>query len=153
MNSGFPCDSAGKESTCNVGDLGSIPWLGRSPGEGNGYPLQYSDLENSMDCIVHGVTKSWTPLSDFDFHSSSVHLLINLSGCSITLTHDCRARSLCWENQKVHCEVTGTRCLVCELGVPRLCHQGRGCCPRAPRVVWVRRSSHLCRDFWEHFTA
>ena len=59
----FPCDS-----TCNVGDLGSIPGLGRSPGEGKGYPLQYSGLENSMDCIVHGVTKSWTRLSDFYFH-------------------------------------------------------------------------------------
>ena len=45
--SGFPCGSAGKESTCNAGDLGSIPGLGRSPGEGKGYPLQYSDLENS----------------------------------------------------------------------------------------------------------
>ena len=45
----FPCDSAGKESTCNVGDLGSIPGLGRSPAEGKGYPLQYSGLENSMD--------------------------------------------------------------------------------------------------------
>ena len=51
----FAGGSAGKESACNVGDLGSIPELGRSPGEGNGYPLQYSDLENSMDCIVHGV--------------------------------------------------------------------------------------------------
>ena len=52
---GFPCGSADKESACNVGDLGSIPGLGRSPGEGNGYPLQCSGLENSMDCIVHGV--------------------------------------------------------------------------------------------------
>ena len=51
---GFPCGSAGKESTCNAGDLGSIPELGRTPGEGKGYPLQYSGLENS---IVHGVTK------------------------------------------------------------------------------------------------
>ena len=57
---GFPCGSAGKESSCNVGDLGSIPGLGISPGEGKGYPLQYSDLENSMDCIVHGVIKSRT---------------------------------------------------------------------------------------------
>ena len=47
---GFPGGSAGKESTCNVGDLGSIPGLGRSPGEGKGYPLQYSGLENSVDC-------------------------------------------------------------------------------------------------------
>ena len=51
---GFPCGSADKESTCKVGDLGSIPGLGRSPGDGNGNPLQYSGLENLMDCIVHG---------------------------------------------------------------------------------------------------
>ena len=57
---GFSCASAGKESTCNVGDLGSTPGMGRSPGEGNDYPLQYSGLENSMDCIVHGVAKSQT---------------------------------------------------------------------------------------------
>ena len=50
--------SVGKESTCNEADPGSIPESGRSPGEGIGYPLQYSGLENSMDCIVHGVTKS-----------------------------------------------------------------------------------------------
>ena len=56
----FPGGSAGKESTCNVGDLGSIPGLRRSPGEGKGCPLQYSALENSMDCIVHGVSKGWT---------------------------------------------------------------------------------------------
>ena len=54
---GFPCGSAGKESTCNVGDLDSIPGLVRSPREGKGYPLQYLDLENSMDCIVHGSLK------------------------------------------------------------------------------------------------
>ena len=57
---GFPGGSAGKESACNVGDLDLIPGLGRSPGEGNSYPLQYSGLENSMDCIVHGVEKSQT---------------------------------------------------------------------------------------------
>ena len=50
--------SAGKESACDAGDLGLIPGLGRSPGEGKGYPLQYSGLENSMDCIVHGVAES-----------------------------------------------------------------------------------------------
>ena len=63
--SGFPCGSPGKESACNAGDLGLILGFGRSPGEGKGYPLQYSGLENSMDCIVHGVTKSWTWLNDF----------------------------------------------------------------------------------------
>ena len=69
---GFPCGSAGKESTCNAGDLGSISGLGRSPGEGNGYPLQYSGLENSVDreawqSTFHEVPKSWTQLSNFHF--------------------------------------------------------------------------------------
>ena len=66
---GLPCDSAGKEFALSVGDLGSIPGLERSPGEGKGYPLQYSGLENSMDCIVHGVEKSWTKLSNLHFTS------------------------------------------------------------------------------------
>ena len=57
---GFPCGWAVKESACNAGDLGLIPGLGRSPGEGKGYPLQYSGLENSMNYIVHGVTKNQT---------------------------------------------------------------------------------------------
>ena len=65
----LPCSSDGKESACNAGDLGSIPGSGRSPGEGNGNPLQYSCPENPMDrgawqAIVHGVTKSRTRLSD-----------------------------------------------------------------------------------------
>ena len=63
------CDSAGKKSTCNAGSLGLIPGLGRSPGDGKGYPLQCSGLENSMDCMIHGVTKSWKRLSDFHFTS------------------------------------------------------------------------------------
>ena len=72
---GFPAASAGKESACNVGDLGSIPGLGRSPGKGKGYPLQYSgqensmDYYNSMDSIVHGVAKSRTRLNGFHFTS------------------------------------------------------------------------------------
>ena len=66
---GFPDGSDGKESTCNAGDLGSIPGLGRPPGEGKGYAHQYSCLENPMDrgawrATVHGVAKSWTRLSD-----------------------------------------------------------------------------------------
>ena len=64
---GFPGGLASKESARNVGDPGLIPGLGRSPGEGKGFPLWYSGLENSMDCIVHGVAKSWTRLSDFYF--------------------------------------------------------------------------------------
>ena len=62
---GFPGGSAGKESTCNAGDLGSIPGLIRSHGEGKGNPFQYSTLENSIDYIVHGITKSQTQLSNF----------------------------------------------------------------------------------------
>ena len=65
---GFLCGSASKESTCNAGDLGSILGLGRSPEEENGYLHQYSDLEYSMDSIVHGVAKSQTQLSDFHIH-------------------------------------------------------------------------------------
>ena len=65
---GFPHSSVGKESACNEGDLGLIPGLGRFPGEGKGYPLQYSGLENCMDYIVHEVTTSRTRLSDFHFH-------------------------------------------------------------------------------------
>ena len=57
---GFPGGLAGKESTCSARDLGSIPGLGRSPGEENSYTLQYSGLESSMDCIVHGVAKNLT---------------------------------------------------------------------------------------------
>ena len=67
---GFPGGSDGRESACNVGDPGSIPRLGRSPGKGNDYPLQYSCLEKPMDggawqVTVHGVAKSWIRLSDF----------------------------------------------------------------------------------------
>ena len=65
---GLPWWVGGKESACNTGDAGSIPSPGRSPGEGNGYPLQYSGLEKFKDCIVHGVSKNWTQLSDFHFH-------------------------------------------------------------------------------------
>ena len=86
---GFPGGSAGKESACNVGDLGLIPGLGRSPGEGNGYPLQYSGLENSMDYTVHGVTKSWTQLSNFHkicVTFGPIGMLITLIWLSVSAT-------------------------------------------------------------------
>ena len=76
---GFPGSSAGKESSCNVGDLGLITGLERSPGEGKGYPLQYSGLENSMDCKVHGVANSWIQLSDLHTHTHT-HTQTNLDG-------------------------------------------------------------------------
>ena len=77
---GFPGSSAGKESTCNVGDPGLITGSGRSPGEGIGYPLQYSCLENSRDrggwqAAVHGVKKSQTQLSDSHFRLSNSHFI------------------------------------------------------------------------------
>ena len=80
----IPGGSDGKESACNVGDLGSIPGLGRSPEEGKGYPLQYSGLQNSMDrgalrVTVHGVAKSRTRLSSFHFQ-----LYINLQICTLS---------------------------------------------------------------------
>ena len=75
---GFPDGSAGKESTCNVGELGLIPGLGRFSGEGKGYPLRYSCLENSMDCIVHGVTKSLIQLSNFPFHFFHGNSMLNI---------------------------------------------------------------------------
>ena len=74
----FPCGSAGKESTCNAGDLGLIPGLGRSHREGKGYLTQYSGLENSMDYMVHGVAKSRTRRSDFhfDYNYLCVHVCV-----------------------------------------------------------------------------
>ena len=74
---GFLGGSAGKESTYNAGDLGSIPGLGRSPGEGKVYPLQYSGLENFIDCIVHGVTKSGIRLSAFHFSFCYIHSILS----------------------------------------------------------------------------
>ena len=71
----FPCGSFGKESTCNVGDLGLIPGLGRALGEGKGYPLQDSGPENPKHCIVHGVTKSQTWLSNFQYWASNLDFI------------------------------------------------------------------------------
>ena len=75
----FPCGSAGKKPACNSGDLDSIPGLGRSAGEERGYPLQYSGLENSMDCIVYGAPKSRTDMTEWLLlHVTSYILLILL---------------------------------------------------------------------------
>ena len=79
-NKGLPCDSDGRESACNAGELSSVPALGRSLGDGPGNPLQYSCLENPMDegawqAIQSRVTKSWTRLSDFTFFFSSFKVM------------------------------------------------------------------------------
>ena len=86
---GFPCGPADDESTCNAGDLGSIPGLGRSPGERKGYPLQYSGLENSMDSIVHMVTES--DLTERLSLSLPLHHLGNPHQAKRALNWSCRA--------------------------------------------------------------
>ena len=80
----FPHSSVGKESTCNAGDLGPIPGLGKSTGEGKGYPFQYSGLENSMDCIVQEVAKSRTRLSTIHFHLQFCNLSFHILTGSFT---------------------------------------------------------------------
>ena len=77
---GFPDGSVGKEYACNAGDPGSIPGLGRSAGEGIGYPLQHSSLENSMDSIVYEVAKNRTQLGDFHSHSTDLRSNNNPAG-------------------------------------------------------------------------
>ena len=90
---GFPGSSEGKESTCNVGDLGSIPGLGRSPGEGN--PLQYSGLENSMDCVVHKVAKlDMTEQLSLDIYPG-VELLDHLIAQFFSFLRNLHAHSCC----------------------------------------------------------
>ena len=92
---GFPDSSAGKQTAHNSGDLGSIRGLGRPPGEGKGYPLQYSGLENSMDCMAHGVAKSRTRLSDFHFSLSLENGENNIYG------EDVFCPELGWRNRVV----------------------------------------------------
>ena len=89
---GFPGGSANKESACNAGDLGSVLGLGSFPGEGKGCPLHYSGLVNSMDCIVPGVAKSHTELSNFHIHlhfykatGKPKHLLITFTFPAVIL--------------------------------------------------------------------
>ena len=87
----FPDDSAGKESACNAGDLASIPRLRRSSEEGNSYPLQYSGLVNSMDSVVHGVTKSQTRMRDFHFFT----LLYRFPGGTSGKEFTCQSNKRC----------------------------------------------------------
>ena len=78
---------AGKASSCNAGDLDSIPGLGKASGEGKGYPLQYSGLENSMDCIVHRVAKRRTWLSDFHMvQSRCTHKKVSCFFCCCSVS-------------------------------------------------------------------
>ena len=90
MTFSFPDSSVGKESACNAGDLGSIPELGRSSGEGKGYSPKYSGLENSMHCIVHGGHKSQTQLATFTNHldhCTNFAPNIQQSACNLIFPH------------------------------------------------------------------
>ena len=105
---GFPSNSAGKDSTCSAGDTSSIPGSGRSTGEGIGYPLQYSGLENSMDYVVHGVRKTWTQLSDFHFRVLNFKLYRSIAGIlertqlsSVWFSHSVMSDSL-WPHEPQH---------------------------------------------------
>ena len=119
---GFPGSSEGKESTCNVGDLGSIPGLGRSPGEGN--PLQYSGLENSMDCVVHKVAKlDMTEQLSLDIYPG-VELLDHLIAQFFSFLRNLHAHSCCsvaklYLTLRLH----GLQCarLLCPPLFPRVC--------------------------------
>ena len=95
---GFPCSSFSKESACSSADPGSVPWLGRSPGEGNGNTLQYPCLKNLMDsgalwAVVHGITKSQARLSD-------QRLLYSVEFCTVKYT---KAHRLAWDVPMTMC--------------------------------------------------
>ena len=109
---GFPGGSAGKEFAHSVGDLGLIPGLGRSPGEGNGYPLQFSGLENSMDCIVHGVARSYFHFLFFYlcFHaipwlSRAPHLGCQVGLCQVALWFQIFPSSLHPKKTQLPCDL------------------------------------------------
>ena len=99
----FPGSSDGKASAYNAGDPGSIPGSGRSPGEGNGNPLQYSCLENPMDpgawwATIHGVAKSRTRLSDFQFHFHFGLPVVAQTVKNLPIVRESQVRSLGWED-------------------------------------------------------
>ena len=139
---GFPCGSARKESACNAGDLGLIPGLVRSPWEGKGYPLLYSDLKNSLNCLVRGVAKSQTQLSNFLF---TVFIEVELFASSqyfwvLSMLLSCIAFNLC-----VLCSVDRSCLTLCD-PTRFLCpwnfpgkNTGAGCCFLLQRIFLTQR--------------
>ena len=97
LHKDFPCGSAGKESACNVGVQGLIPGLGRSPGERKSYPLQYTGLENSMNCIVHGVTEldttEWLSVSLFSSFTIDWFDLLAVQGTLKNVLQHCSSKA------------------------------------------------------------
>ena len=145
---GFPDGSIGKEYACNAGDPGSIPGLGRSAGEGVGYPLQHSSLENSMDSIVYEVAKNWTQLGDFHSHSTDLRSNNNPVGPFFLYTLYFIGYLLPSEEShpgnKNDC-IIFSHCSGCWLGSVRQCLPGTGdsscCCSR-----WCLGLELLCES-------
>ena len=104
----FPGLRAHLRETCSARDLGSIPGLGRSPGEGKGYPLQYSGLENSTDCIVHWIAKSQTQMSDFHF-TSLKEMVSRGSRGTVTLNSGLRVKIILHLASSISCEDSSLR--------------------------------------------
>ena len=93
---GFPPGSAGKESACNAGDLGLIPELGRAPGEGKGYALQYSGLENPKDCLVHGSQRDGRDWATITLTLAGMRVVMFIIAPTVLLgTHDWAGRGRC----------------------------------------------------------
>ena len=117
------CWRTDKESTCNAWDLGSLPGLGRSSGEGKCHSLQYSSLENSIDCIVHGVAKSWTQVSNFHFHFQGLWLQV----ISFIVNFD-------WMGNLLVVQWLGLKC--CHCCGPKGSIPGQGQGTKIPWAVW-----------------
>ena len=144
LTCGLPGGSAGKESACIAGNLGSIPVLGRSPGEGKGHPLQYSGLENSMGCMDHGATESRTRLNNFHFQMPA-GILTGAGGT----THPCHLFSPKTQAlppaYPVLCPPLPSSSRLYFLGTPGPC-----LCPPSPRASGISAPSSSaapeCRD-------
>ena len=126
----FPDSSAGKEFACKAGDPGWIPGSGRSPGEGKDYPLQYFGLKNSMNCIVIGVAKSQTQLSNFHFHFH-IYIYIGFPGGASGKEPACQCR-----RHKLHKEEEmATHSIIL-----------------ARRILWAQKPIYLCVLLLSHFS-
>ena len=141
---GFPGGSAGKESACNAGDLDLTPGLERSPGEGKGYSLQYSGLENSMDCIVRGVAKSRTRLSDFHFHFTTIILICSYNNKWCEESLGCSLEKRQWREKELTQSLMGT-------DPGNLCHTWTWA-SRHTSGIWPSNYFSVCAKLFSSFT-